>query len=448
MTPLPRSSHTRVAVAVAALALAPSALAAPAPGGVTAAPGGASTATARTFSWSPVAPDAGGDAVAYEGGVTTDGAPPGSPGALGTGTSVSLGVPEGQQVTFWVRSVETLAGVPIAYSGYAATAPFISDRTAPAVTASQSPAANPRAWTNAPTMVTFACADANPGPGAWCPAPVALGEGAGQVVTGSATDALGQTTTISTTVNVDVTPPTGGAPATPAPGATVTTTRPEFTWAAAADPLSGIQYYEVYVVGRGKVGSTTARSTRLVSFQTLPAGPLQWYVRTVDNANNAAVSSRSALTIDPTATSQSPDPPATSGSTSGSSAPAGTPPSPVVRPSRGRPQARPVSYNARALRPRAGVKLTYLRPVLRWTRGPRSTRLYNVQIFEIRGRKVRKVLTAFPRTTRYRVPSGKLRRDRRYVWRVWPYAAGRYTARPKGVSYFDIRPAPRRAARS
>lgn len=448
MTPRPRTSHALTAAALASLVLAPAAVAAPAPGGVTASPTGASTASARTFSWSPVAPDSGGDAVAYEGAVTTTGAPPASPGPLGTGTSASLGVPEGQ-ITFWVRSVETLAGVPVAYSGYASAGPFISDRTAPVVTASQAPAANPRAWTNAATTVSFACADANPGPGAWCPAPVALGEGAGQVVTGTATDALGQSGTATATVNVDLTPPTDGAPATPAAGATVTTTRPEFTWSPGVDPLSGIQYYEVYVVGRGKVGSTTARSTRLVSTQTLSAGPLQWYVRTVDNANNATVSPRSALTIDPTATSQSPDPPATSGSTSGSPAPRGTPPAPVVRPpATGRPQARPASFNARALRPRAGVKLTYLRPVLRWTRGPRTTRLYNVQVFEIRGRKVRKVLTAFPRTTRYRVPAGKLRRDRRYVWRVWPYAAGRYTAKPKGVSYFDIRPAPRRAARS
>lgn len=450
MPPSPRRRVPALAVLVTALAGAPAGFAAPPPDDVTLAPGGPSTAESRTLSWSAAAPDSGGTEVVYEGGVTTSAAPPGSPAPFGDDTSASLAAPEGR-LWFHVRSVERggLLVAPLA-SDYVSVGPVVSDRTRPVVTASASPAPNPRAWTRTPTTVSFECSDANPGPGGWCPAPVTVGEGAGQVVAGSATDLVGLVGSASLTLNVDLSDPAPAVPTSPADGSRTTSTRPEFAWTAASDAVSGVQYYEVIVVGRGKVGSSTARDTRLVSSRTLPAGAVQWYVRTVDNAGNDAVSATSTVTIDPTARSQSPDPPAAIGrQPSGSAAPAVTPPAPVVtRPSGRRKVARPASYNARALRPRKGVRLGYLRPVLRWKRGPRTTRLYNVQVFEIRGRRVRKVLTTFPRGTRYRVPPGKLRRDRRYVWRVWPYVTSRgYTRRPIGVSYFDIRPRPPAAAR-
>jgi hypothetical protein len=102
----------------------------------------------------------------------------------------------------------------------------------------------------------------------------------------------------------------------------------------------------------------------------------------------------------------------------------------------------PQAINADALLPRAGVRVVGRRPVLRWpARG--GARLYNVQVFRVRGRSVTKVVSAFPRRHRYRVPRNRLRFGERYVWRVWPELGGRYPARPLGLSYFDVRPRPK-----
>lgn len=77
--------------------------------------------------------------------------------------------------------------------------------------------------------------------------------------------------------------------------------------------------------------------------------------------------------------------------------------------------------------------------MLQWRRGPRFTTLYNVQVFEIRGRRVVKVKSAFSRNTQWRVPPRTLKKGRRYAWRVWPYRGLRgYTKKPLGISYFDV----------
>ncbi len=107
----------------------------------------------------------------------------------------------------------------------------------------------------------------------------------------------------------------------------------------------------------------------------------------------------------------------------------------------------PKAINARALRPRIGVRVTSRRPVLRW-RGRAGARLYNVQVFRLRGGVAKKVLSAFPRRSRYRFPARRLAFGERYVWRVWPHIGGRYAGKPLGLSYFDVRrpPAGRRSA--
>lgn len=100
---------------------------------------------------------------------------------------------------------------------------------------------------------------------------------------------------------------------------------------------------------------------------------------------------------------------------------------------------RPIVQNARRLKPRVGVRIPTLRPVLQWQRGPRFTTLYNVQVFEIRGRRVVKVRSAFSRNTQWRVPPRTLKKGTRYAWRVWPYRGLRgYTKKPLGISYFDV----------
>jgi hypothetical protein len=99
--------------------------------------------------------------------------------------------------------------------------------------------------------------------------------------------------------------------------------------------------------------------------------------------------------------------------------------------------------NASRLRPKAGKTLPTLAPVLRWTRGPRGTKLYNLQIFRVtRAKKagatpkVTKIHSAFPKRRQIRAPKKKLRAGTCYVWRVWPYTGQSFTRKPVGISNF------------
>ena len=100
--------------------------------------------------------------------------------------------------------------------------------------------------------------------------------------------------------------------------------------------------------------------------------------------------------------------------------------------------------NARRLQPKAGKTLFSRTPVLRWTRGPRGTKLFNLQIFKVaigknaRTPKVTKILSVFPKATAYRVPKSKTRPKTCYVWRVWPYTGRAFTPKPLGVSNYCI----------
>jgi hypothetical protein len=100
--------------------------------------------------------------------------------------------------------------------------------------------------------------------------------------------------------------------------------------------------------------------------------------------------------------------------------------------------------NATRLLPRAGKTLPTRRPVLQWHRGPRATKLYNLQIFRVtkgkgkRPPKVRKVLSAFPKGLQLRAPAKTMLPSTCYVWRVWPYTGRVFTPKPVGVSNFCI----------
>ena len=85
----------------------------------------------------------------------------------------------------------------------------------------------------------------------------------------------------------------------------------------------------------------------------------------------------------------------------------------------------------------AGAVLTSKRPILRWP-ARRGARLYNLQVFRLRGASITKVVSAFPHLNRIRVPARRLAFGHRYVWRVWPYLARGYPARPLGLSFFDV----------
>jgi hypothetical protein len=97
--------------------------------------------------------------------------------------------------------------------------------------------------------------------------------------------------------------------------------------------------------------------------------------------------------------------------------------------------------HVKRLRPRPGKVVPTRRPVLRWTRGPRGTTLYNVQVFRVtRTRtgvtRLKKISSTFPRKrqmrTRTLAPSGW------YVWRVWPYMRHHFAPRALGVSNFRV----------
>jgi hypothetical protein len=155
-------------------------------------------------------------------------------------------------------------------------------------------------------------------------------------------------------------------------------------------------------------------------------GPGAFAVRATDAAGNASVVTVDYL-VAPAPLIPSP----------AAAVPAG--PSPRA----GLPGVARLLRHARRLSPRAGSRVTSLRPLLSWSPHARA-RLYNLQLFAVERTAVRKVLSAFPAGPRLRVPRRTLAPGSRYVWRVWPYLAGGYPRAPLGVSTFDVaRPARR-----
>ena len=100
--------------------------------------------------------------------------------------------------------------------------------------------------------------------------------------------------------------------------------------------------------------------------------------------------------------------------------------------------------NAKKLSPRAGRTLLTRTPVLQWTKGPKGTTLYNVQLFKVIRKRpslppvVQKVYSSFPKTTQLRLPRKATLAGTCYVWRVWPYTGKRFTKAPLGISNFCI----------
>jgi hypothetical protein len=188
---------------------------------------------------------------------------------------------------------------------------------------------------------------------------------------------------------------------------------------------------------QGPVETTAAGAT----VAGLPAGVHEVRVSARDRAGNVGPPATHLVTVIPPVApvvvpaAAPPPPPRPSGA---------APRAPVTTP---RPMGvRLPSRNAGRLLPRRAATLRTVRPVLRWTRGPKGTRLYNVQLFRVptvrgttapaRTVALRKVHSAFPRVTRLRAP--RLARGACYVWRVWPYRAGSFTPRPVGVSHFCV----------
>jgi RHS repeat-associated protein len=93
------------------------------------------------------------------------------------------------------------------------------DNTPPTITATASPSPNAAGWNNTNVTVTFICSDST-APIVSCPAPqTIITEGAKQIISGTATDAAGNTATATVILNIDRTPPTITAVVSPLPNA-------------------------------------------------------------------------------------------------------------------------------------------------------------------------------------------------------------------------------------
>jgi hypothetical protein len=179
----------------------------------------------------------------------------------------------------------------------------------------------------------------------------------------------------------------------------------------------------------GAVGWTPAFGQPL---DTAVAGAHSFEVKAWDEAGNVTLVRRGYQVLALSST------PAPASGASASVAAAGAPAGPLTTPQAPADVGPPETANARLLRPDRGAVLGSTRPVLRWP-ARTGARLYNVQVFRLAGASYVKVLSAFPRTNRLRVPAGRLRRGARHVWRVWPMVGRSFTPEPIGVSYFEVR---------
>ena len=125
------------------------------------------------------------------------------------------------------------------------TATVNLDQSPPTITASVSSAPNSQGWYDQPVGISFSCADSLSGVATCSPATTLSSDGAGQTVTGTATDEAGNVATVTTgPINIDQTPPKDAF--TTADGAIVTSlpTGPVVT-GTAGDNLSGVDSVDV-----------------------------------------------------------------------------------------------------------------------------------------------------------------------------------------------------------
>ena len=178
-------------------------------------------------------------------------------------------------------------------------------------------------------------------------------------------------------------------------------------------------------------GATTCTGTvpAGTALDTSKAGSFSLTVKAVDDVGNQAVSVADYVVKAPGTT-----PAVTS---AGPSEPISLVPAPSARKSPYRPR----TLNAKALRPRAGLRIPTRTPLLRWG-ARRGATLYNVQIYWLHGTAATKVVSMFPRSHHLRVPAGRVAYGHTYVWRVWPYLRGRYASRPLGLSFFSVKKTP------
>jgi len=162
------------------------------------------------------------------------------------------------------------------------------DKTPPSISGSRSPAANSYGWNNGDVTVSFTCTDAVSGVDS-CSGPTTLsGEGAGQSVTGTATDIAGNSASATVGgINIDKTAPTITASISPAAPAST-------GWYNLATGVPTVSF-SCSDDGSGLAGSCPAPVT-------LSEGADQSVSRTVyDAAGNSATAGISHINVDLTA---------------------------------------------------------------------------------------------------------------------------------------------------
>ena len=109
-------------------------------------------------------------------------------------------------------SGQSRSGTAVDQAGNSATVSVAGiniDKTAPTVVPTPSPPANSGGWNTTDVIVSFTCSDPGGSGVVACDGPATLStDGAGQLVTGTATDAAGNIGSTSQTLNVDRGPPT------------------------------------------------------------------------------------------------------------------------------------------------------------------------------------------------------------------------------------------------
>ena len=155
------------------------------------------------------------------------------------------------------------------------------DKGMPMIVGSRTPAANAAGWNNSPVTVSFACSDALSGI-ADCSGPTTLsGEGAGQSVSGQATDKAGNSASATVdNINIDLTPPTISASRTPDANGYGWNNSPVTVSFACADALSGVAMCPADVVLSGEGDNQGATGT------------------VMDNAGNSASATLGGIMID------------------------------------------------------------------------------------------------------------------------------------------------------
>ncbi|MBZ5629159.1 MAG: hypothetical protein LAO06_09880 [Acidobacteriia bacterium] len=114
---------------------------------------------------------------------------------------------------------QIIQGTAVDSNGNTATATISLniDKTPPTIVAAEAPLPNAEGWNNSNVTAAFQCGDSLSGV-VNCPTPVQVTtEGAGQIITGTVTDLAGNSASTAVKLNIDKTPPSITASASPAP---------------------------------------------------------------------------------------------------------------------------------------------------------------------------------------------------------------------------------------